>query len=83
MSLQTPPARDALRALELFLHECCMDRPSGPQPLRELVVTSDVGEFHQGLEWLVRGLLLDYSLEQRSLAIKEELQRSLRRQCFH
>lgn len=83
MSLQTPPARDALRALELFLHECCLDRGCGPHPLRELVCTSEVNEFHRGLEWLVRGLLLDYSLEQRSLAIKEELHRTVRRQCFH
>lgn len=60
-----------------------MDRGDGPLPLRELVRTDEVAEFHQGLEVLMRGLLLEYSLEQRSLALKEELQRSVRRQCFH
>lgn len=83
MSLQPLPDREALRALELFLGECCLDRPGHNLPLRDLVDTDDVEHFHTGLENLLRGLLVDYSLEQRSRAIKEQLRRSVRRHCFH
>ncbi|MDY0001222.1 MAG: hypothetical protein RBU30_08010 [Polyangia bacterium] len=60
-----------------------MDRGVGPFPLRELIQTTEVAEFQQGLEFLVRGLLLDYSLEQRSLALRQELERAARRHCYH
>ena len=56
---------EALRALGVFLWECAKDRPYGSLPLRDMTDAEDVVEFHEGLERLLRAILLDYSLERR------------------
>lgn len=83
MSTHQCQPREALRALELFLTECCLDRQRGNLPLAELVCTEDVNDFHLGLEHLVRSLLVEYSLEERSRLLQEQLRRSVRRHCLH
>jgi len=83
MNTHGPLSREALRALELFLTECSLDRLGGDLPLAELVCTEDLGEFHLGLEQLLRGLLVEYSLEERSRLIEKELRRSLKQQVLH
>ena len=75
--------REALEALRLFLGECSLDRPRGELPLRDLVDTDEVEDFHGGVEDLLRGLLVEYSLEQRAQVLKEGLRRQVRRQLFH
>jgi hypothetical protein len=51
-----------------------------PHPLQPLPQLPD---FHDALEEMVRALLLDYSLEQRSRIIKASLRRGVRNRFFH
>jgi hypothetical protein len=77
------PPRTALRALRLFLTECSMDRTRHNLPLRELNDAEEISDFQNSLEEIVRALLLDYSLEQRSQLIKASLRRSVVDRQFH
>ena len=83
MKPHEPTVRTALRALRLFLSECAMDRTRHNLPLGDLVDCEDVGTFHLSVEEMLRALLVDYSLEQRSMVIKESLKRSVRDEFFH
>ncbi len=77
------PPRTALRALRLFLTECSKDRTRHNLPLRELTDAEEIPEFQGSLEEIVRALLLDYSLEQRSQLIKASLRRGVVDRQFH
>ena len=81
--LQPLPPRTALRALRLFLTECSLDRTRNNLPLRELTDSEELPDFHDALEEMVRALLLDYSLEQRSRIIKASLRQGVRNRFFH
>ena len=81
--LQPLPPRTALRALRLFLTECSLDRTRHNLPLRELTDSEEIPDFHDALEEIMRALLLDYSLEQRSQLIKASLRRGVRDRHFH
>lgn len=81
--LQALPPRIALRALRLFLTECSLDRTRHNLPLRELVDSEEIPDFQDALEEMVRALLLDYSLEQRSRLIKASLRQSVKERHFH
>ena len=83
MKLHPPPTREARRALTLFLSECSLDRTRFFLPLEDLAECEEIAEFHDTMEELMRALLMDYSLESRACLIRESLQRSVRRQCFH
>ena len=83
MVLQPLPSRSALKALRMFLSECSLDRTRENLPLRDLTDCEDIETFHLSMEEMLRALLLDYSLEQRSRIIKESLRRSVRDQYFH
>lgn len=81
--LRPLPLRTALRALRLFLTECSLDRTRHNLPLRELTDSEEIPDFHDALEEMVRALLLDYSLEQRSLLIKSSLRQGVKERLFH
>lgn len=83
MALHPLPPRSALKALGLFLSECSLDRTRHNLPLRELTDCEDIETFQYSMEEMLRAVLLDYSLEQRSYIIKESLRRSVRDQYFH
>ena len=83
MSLHDTPPREALSAMTLFFRDCSLDRTGESLPLRELVDSVDVEDFHFALEDLLRGLLVEYSLEQRSRMIKEGLRRTAQREFLH
>lgn len=82
-ALRPLPPRTALRALRLFLTECSLDRTRHNLPLRELIDSEEIPDFHEALEEMVRAILLDYSLEQRSLLIKSSLRQGVKVRHFH
>jgi len=67
----------------MFLSECSLDRTRENLPLQDLTDCEDIETFQLSMEEMLRALLLDYSLEQRSHIIKESLRRSVRDQYFH
>jgi len=83
MNTHEPTPREALQALTLFLTECSLDRGVRSQPLRNILDSGEVEDFHLSLEDLMRGLLVEYSLEQRMRLIQDSLRRTMQKQLLH
>ncbi len=83
MNTHEPTPREALQALTLFLTECSLDRGPRSLPLRNILDSEEVEDFHLSLEDLMRGLLVEYSLEQRMRLIKDGLRRTMQKQLLH